>query len=98
MLVVEKAVADAEKELLGFETLTFAPIERRLVIRDMLSPAELDWLNTYHAQVLAKIGPKLEGDDRAWLESVSPEDLVSMEAANTYVTFSGASCRTSPGQ
>jgi Xaa-Pro aminopeptidase len=69
VLVVEKQVEGAEKDMLGFETLTFAPIERRLVVRDMLSPQELDWLNTYHAQVLAKIGPKLEGEDRAWLES-----------------------------
>ena len=34
----------------------------------MLGAAELDWLNTYHAQVLVKIGPKLEAEDRTWLE------------------------------
>ena len=68
MLVVEKEIAGAEKETLGFETLTFAPIDRRLVVKEMLSPAEIDWLNDYHAQVLEKIGPKLEGADRAWLE------------------------------
>jgi Xaa-Pro aminopeptidase len=55
--------------MLGFETLTFAPIERRLVAVDMLSPAEREWLDGYHAQVLAKIGPSLAGDDRAWLEA-----------------------------
>ena len=68
VLVVEKEIAGAEKETLGFETLTFAPIDRRLVVKEMLSPAEIDWLNDYHAQVLEKIGPKLEGADRAWLE------------------------------
>jgi Xaa-Pro aminopeptidase len=68
VLVVEKQVEGAEKDMLGFDTLTFAPIERRLVVKEMLSAQELDWLNTYHAQVLAKIGPKLEGEDRAWLE------------------------------
>ena len=69
VLVVEKQVEGAEKEMLGFETLTHAPIERRLVVRDMLCPKELAWLNTYHADVLAKIGPSLSGDDRAWLEA-----------------------------
>ena len=68
VLVVETTVEGAEKELLGFETLTFAPIERRLIVREMLSPAELDWLNGYHAQVLEKIAPGLEGADREWLE------------------------------
>ena len=68
VLVVEKEIAGAEKETLGFETLTFAPIDRRLVVKEMLSPAEIDWLNDYHAKVLEKIGPKLEGADRAWLE------------------------------
>ena len=68
VLVVEKPIEGAEKETLGFETLTFAPIERRLVDVSMLSDRELQWLNDYHAEVLAKIGPRLEGDDKAWLE------------------------------
>ena len=68
VLVVEHPVEGAEKETLGFETLTFAPIERRLIKKDMLSPSELEWLNAYHAEVLEKIGARLEGDDFAWLE------------------------------
>lgn len=68
VLVVEKQVNGAEKPMLGFETMTFAPIERRLVARDMLSARELDWLNDYHAEVIAKIGPQLSGDERIWLE------------------------------
>jgi Xaa-Pro aminopeptidase len=68
VLVVEKPVEGAEKETLGFETLTFAPIERRLIKKEMLSAKEVGWLNTYHAQVLEKIGHQLEGEDLAWLE------------------------------
>jgi Xaa-Pro aminopeptidase len=68
VLVVEKEVADAEKEMLGFETLTFAPIDRRLIVAEMLSPRELEWLNRYHAEVIEKIGPRLTGADREWLE------------------------------
>lgn len=69
VLVVDKQVAGAEKEMLGFDTLTFAPIDQRLIVSDMLSDAERRWLNDYHGEVLAKIGPQLEGEDKAWLET-----------------------------
>jgi Xaa-Pro aminopeptidase len=69
VLVVERPVAGADKETLGFETLTFAPIERRLIVKEMLSPQELVWLDTYHAQVVETIGPQLQADERAWLEA-----------------------------
>src|SRR4051794_37066998 len=67
VLVVPREVEGAEKEMLGFETLTFAPIDRRLVDAEMLEPEELIWLNCYHAHVLARIGPNLEGADLDWL-------------------------------
>jgi len=68
VVVVEKEVAGADKEMLGFETLTFAPIDRRLIVAEMLSVRERRWLDDYHAEVLARIGPQLEGDDKAWIE------------------------------
>ncbi|WP_205479456.1 aminopeptidase P family protein [Sphingomonas arenae] len=68
VLVVPVEIAGAEKEMLGFETLTFAPIDRRLVAVEMLSDCELDWLNAYHSLVLEKIGPTLGGEERQWLE------------------------------
>ena len=68
VLVVPVEVPGAEKEMLGFETLTFAPIDRRLVVPELLSPAELAWLNAYHADVVQRIGPTLGPDDRTWLE------------------------------
>ncbi len=68
VLVVEKPVAGGDKDMLGFETLTFAPIDRRLIVTEMLSDAEAAWLNDYHRQVLDLIGPQLEGEDREWLE------------------------------
>ena len=67
VLVVPREIDGAEKEMLGFETLTFAPIDRRLVDVEMLTPEELIWLNCYHAHVLARIGPKLSGADLDWL-------------------------------
>jgi len=68
VLVVDKQVPGGDKEMLGFDTLTFVPIEKKLIDVSMLSDRELDWLNDYHQQVLALIGPQLSGEDKAWLE------------------------------
>jgi Xaa-Pro aminopeptidase len=66
--VVEKQIEGAEKDMLGFDTLTFAPIDRRLIDAEMLSSEERAWLNCYHAHVLDRIGPQLSGADLNWLE------------------------------
>nr|WP_300983879.1 aminopeptidase P family protein [Roseicyclus sp.] len=55
------------REMLCFETLTWAPIDRRLVVAEMLAPWERDWLNAYHAGVVDKIGPALDAPTREWL-------------------------------
>ena len=68
VLIVPREIEGAEKEMLGFETLTFAPIDRRLIDAGMLDPEELVWLNCYHAHVLARIGPRLKGADFDWLQ------------------------------
>ncbi len=61
--VVEAPVgADPNRKLLAFETLTFAPIDRRLVMTEMLGPQEKAWLNDYHAEVATKLSPLLEAD------------------------------------
>jgi len=69
VLVVERAVPGGDMPMLGFETLTFVPIERTLILPELLTPGELAWLNAYHGKVLEKIGPELVGEDRAWLEA-----------------------------
>ncbi len=69
VLVVPVEIAGAEKKVLGFETLTFAPIDRQLIETDMLSAAERQWVDDYHARVLAIVGPQLEGEAKAWLEA-----------------------------
>jgi Xaa-Pro aminopeptidase len=68
VLVVEKQVAGAEQKMLGFDTLTFSPIERDLIEPGLLTAEERAWLNAYHTQVLAIVGPQLEGEDLSWLE------------------------------
>lgn len=74
LIVVREALnppGDADRELLEFETITFAPIERSMIVVDMLTVAERDWLNAYHAEVLEKVGPTVEGDILAWLKEAT---------------------------
>ena len=54
--------------MLEFETLTLAPIDRRLILREMLEPAERDWLDRYHARVAETLGPHVSEADRDWLQ------------------------------
>ncbi|HZT48515.1 MAG TPA: M24 family metallopeptidase C-terminal domain-containing protein, partial [Hyphomicrobiaceae bacterium] len=72
VLVTEpERIAGGERETMGFETLTLAPIDRRLVVPELLSREELAWLDAYHARVMELIGPELGPLDRAWLEAAT---------------------------
>lgn len=63
-----EAIPGGERPMLGFETLTLAPIDRRLIAVDLLTAEERAQLDAYHARVLAVVGPQVEPDVRAWLE------------------------------
>ena len=69
VLVAEREVAGAEKPMFGFETLTFAPIDRNLIDTGLLNAAEREWIDSYHRRVVEVVGPSLEGDARAWLDA-----------------------------
>ena len=56
-LVVGADITGAEKPINAFETLTLAPIDRRLIDINMLSATELKWLNDYHARVNREVRP-----------------------------------------
>ena len=58
-----------ERPMLGFEFLTLAPYERRLINEILLSDEEREQINAYHARVLAEIGPLVEPEVAAWLET-----------------------------
>ena len=58
-----------DRAMLCFETLTWVPIDRRLVLTEHLAPWERDWLNQYHAAVFAKIGPQLDPATQDWLKT-----------------------------
>jgi len=67
-LVIAAEVAGAEKSMNAFETLTLAPIDRRLIDVSMLSDAEREWLNAYHARVRSEVRPSLGETDKLWLD------------------------------
>ena len=66
ILVVARSVEGAEKRMLGFETLTWAPIDRALIEPALLSPSERAWVDGYHGRVLEIVGPQLDGEVLAW--------------------------------
>jgi Xaa-Pro aminopeptidase len=67
VLVEEREIAGREGRYFGFETLTFAPIDRTLVDTDIMTRDELRWWDEYHAHVLQLIGSQLDGDALAWI-------------------------------
>ncbi len=68
ILITEaKPVADAERPLNAFETLTLAPIDARLIDSSLMTPEEIAWLDAYHARVRREIAPLLDKTAREWL-------------------------------
>jgi len=69
VLVEPRDVPGAERDMLGFETLTFAPIDRHAIAVELLTDDERAWLNAYHAQVVDIVAPQLEGEALEWLKA-----------------------------
>ncbi|MEN3286820.1 MAG: Xaa-Pro aminopeptidase [Bradyrhizobium sp.] len=70
-LVVAKDIAGASKPMNGFEALTLAPIDRRLIDVAMLSSEERAWLDAYHARVDAAVRSALDEADQRWLDQAT---------------------------
>jgi Xaa-Pro aminopeptidase len=72
LIVVETAPplpGQTVSQMLRFETLTWVPIDLTLVIPSLMTQAERDWLNGYHAEVLERVGPLVNEADREWLKT-----------------------------
>ncbi len=67
LVVAAPAPVGAEKPLNAFETLTLAPIDRRLILTRMLTGKERAWIDSYHASVQEALAPLLDGPAKAWL-------------------------------
>ena len=67
VIVRESEQGTDETPMLEFEAITLVPFDTRMLDVGLLSAAELAWINTYHQQVAATIGPLLQGTAKDWL-------------------------------
>jgi Xaa-Pro aminopeptidase len=71
LVIAAPEPAGAEKPLNAFETLSLAPIDRRLVDTALLTAKERHWLDSYHARVHQALAPLVDDETRAWLEQAT---------------------------
>ncbi len=89
LVIVNQAAVPAggDREMLSFETLTWVPIDRRLIGAGLLDEDEVAWLDAYHAGVLARIGPQVEGAASEWLVAACSPILSEPEKAAPTITI-----------
>jgi Xaa-Pro aminopeptidase len=88
LVLVQPAEAGGEREMMRFETLTLAPIDRSLVEPSLLDNEEIDWLDAYHAKVRATLTPLVDPDTARWLAEVTqPIPRLPHPAAIRTVSF-----------
>ena len=71
LVLVQPAAGEGEREMLGFETLTLAPIDRNLVEASLLDEDEIAWLDAYHTRVRETLTPLVDPDTAHWLAEVT---------------------------
>ncbi len=81
VIVVEDSRPTDEQPMLAFETITLAPIDKRLIEPALLTPAETGWLDAYHERVRAALEPQLDGPARDWLLAATAPLLAEARAA-----------------
>ncbi len=69
VVTAPEPIPGGERPMHGFEQLTLAPLDRKLIDVDLLTPDELAYVDAYHAEVLAKVGPLLDGEALDWLKA-----------------------------
>jgi Xaa-Pro aminopeptidase len=65
------AIPGGDRDMLAFETLTLCPIDRRLIDRDLLNPAEIAWIDAYHATLAPALSRLLDADEVGWLAAAA---------------------------
>ena len=71
VLVEERTFAQGDRPMLGFETLTYAPIDTRPIDKNLMNASEIEWLNAYHQEVAKRLAPHLEGETKIWLQKAT---------------------------
>ena len=65
--VEERKIPGGERPMLGFETMTLAPIDLSLVEPKLMDADEIAWLDAYHARVRKSLSPRVDASTRRWL-------------------------------
>jgi Xaa-Pro aminopeptidase len=68
LVTAPEKIGEGERQMMSFETITLAPIDRHLITADMLDQSERDWLNAYHRRVFETLAPQLDEATRDWLK------------------------------
>jgi Xaa-Pro aminopeptidase len=71
LVVAGPEIAGGERPLNAFETLTLAPIDRRLIDVGLMTPDEIAWLNGYHARVAETLAPLVDKETQGWLRDAT---------------------------
>ena len=71
IVVAPRQIAGGERGMLGFETLTLAPIDRALIAPKLLTRDETQWLDDYHARVRRELSPLVDPATRKWLAAAT---------------------------
>lgn len=71
VLLIQDAEENECGRFLRFETLTLCPIDTTPILSELLNKEEIDWLNTYHAEVYNKLAPHLNDEERVWLQEAT---------------------------
>jgi Xaa-Pro aminopeptidase len=98
LVLVQPSNGAAEREMLGFETLTLAPIDRTLVDPSLLDDDEIAWLDAYHAHVREVLTPLVDPPTAHWLaQATQPIARLPHPAATRTVAFSPEAAERPPG-
>lgn len=72
-LLIQPYMSTAFGDFLQMESLTLCPFDTVPIIKEMLLPEEVDWLNQYHRHVFDVLAPHLDEEERSWLENATKE-------------------------
>ncbi|MPW38065.1 aminopeptidase P family protein [Vibrio sp. B1Z05] len=69
--IVVEIETQGDFSVLGFESLTRAPIDKRNIEQSLLTAHEIEWLNEYHQKVWNDLSPLVDGDVKQWLQQAT---------------------------
>ncbi len=71
LVTAAETPSGGERAMMGFETLTLAPIDRRLIEKSLLTAEDVTWLDGYHARVFRMLADIVAPATRAWLKAAT---------------------------